>query len=143
MTSDAERIKGLRERTGKSSNEIAAIAGLGEMEYFDLESHDDELVTVPSLAKIRRLAEALGVPTSTLFCDDPNSVHGHTSYAELVSLVMARLAAGISREALEEEIGWDLDAFLESEQRALSEYGVEFLQALCPCVGAEWMAALP
>ena len=113
MASDAERIKALRERTGKSSHEIAAIAGLGEMEYFDLEFHADELVTVPSLAKIRRLAEALGVPTSALFCDDPNSVQGHTSYAELVSLVMDRLAAGISRKALEEEIGWDLDAFLE------------------------------
>ncbi len=143
MMGDAERIKALRERTGKSSSEIASLAGLGEMEYFDLEFHDDELVSVPSLAKIRRLADALGVRTAALFSDEPNVVQRHTSYAELVLLVKAHLAAGISKEAFEDEIGWDLDAFLDSEQRALSEYGVEFLQALCPCVGIAWMAALP
>jgi hypothetical protein len=51
--------------------------------------------------------------------------------------------AGISKEAFADEIGWDLDAFFESEERGLSDYGVEFLKALCPHVGIEWIAALP
>lgn len=40
-----DRIRALRERTGKSCNEIASLAGLSFTEYFDLEVHDDELVT--------------------------------------------------------------------------------------------------
>jgi Helix-turn-helix domain len=143
MSGDAKRLRALRERTGKSSHEIAALAGLEDMEYFDLEAYDDELMSVPSLAKIKRLADALNVPTPALFSDQPATVRHHISYAELVSLVNARLAAGISREALEDQIGWDLTAFFETEERALSAYGVEFLKALCRQLRVEWVAALP
>jgi transcriptional regulator with XRE-family HTH domain len=143
MRNDAERITALRERAGKSREEIASLAGFGEMEYFDLEFHPDELLTVPSLAKIKRLAAALHVPTLALFLDEPGSVRSRISYDELVVLVRAHLASGITQEAFEDDIGWDLAAFFESEERTLAEYGVEFLQALCARIGVEWIAALP
>ena len=143
MASDAERIKALRERTGKSSNEIASLAGLSDMEYFDLEAYDDELTTVLSLAQIKRVAAALGVPTLALFSDELPSVPRRIPYAELVALVDAHLAAGLSREAFEDEVGWDLAAFFESEERALSDYGVDFLQDVCSGLGIDCTAALP
>jgi transcriptional regulator with XRE-family HTH domain len=143
MRGDAKRIRALRERSGKSSHDIAALAGLGDMEYFDLEAYDDELMSVPSLAKIKRLAVAFGVPTPALFLDEPNIVRRHIPYAELVWLVKAHLAAGTSKEVFEEQIGWDLDPFFDSEERALSEYGVEFLKALCRRLDIQWIAALP
>lgn len=141
--SDVLRLKALRERTGKSADEIASLAGLQYMEYFDLEFHDDELRTVPSLAQIKRLAAALEVPAAALFCDNPDVTLRRVPYAELVSLVTAQLAAGTSKEAFEEEIGWELDAFLESEAHALAQYGTEFLEALCTRLGIDWIAALP
>jgi hypothetical protein len=81
---DAKRIKVLRERTGKSSYEIASLAGLAEMAYFDLEAYDDELMSAVSRAKIRRLADVFGVPTPALFLENPNIVRRHIPYAELV-----------------------------------------------------------
>jgi transcriptional regulator with XRE-family HTH domain len=141
--SDVQRLKALRERTGKSADETAALAGLQYMEYFDLEFHDDELRTVPSLAQIKRLAEALQVSAAALFHDNPDATLRRVPYAELVSLVSAQLAAGTSKEAFEEDIGWELDVFFESEEHALAQYGIEFLEALCSRLGIDWMAALP
>jgi hypothetical protein len=47
------------------------------------------------------------------------------------------------QEAFADQIGWDLDAFFESEERAFSEYSVEFLKALCRHLDIQWIAALP
>ena len=54
MTGDPERIKGLRERVDKSTDEVAALVGLSDMAYFDLESYEDELRTVLSLRQVKR-----------------------------------------------------------------------------------------
>jgi len=143
MSNNAERIRRLREQTGKSSAEIAALAGLGDMAYFDLEFHDDELVTVPSLAQVKRLADTLGVPTVVLFFDEPPPRTRRISYAELVLLIKDHLAGTIDKDGFEDEIGWYLDDFLESEDKAFAAYGIEFLQALCQRLGVEWTDALP
>ena len=143
MRGDAKRIKALRERSGKTPYEIAAASELGAAEYFDLEMFDDELITAPSLQQIRKLAEVFGVPTAALFVDEPVVISQRVSYAELVERVNGRLASGTSREAFEEEVGWELAAFFESEARTHAFYGVEFLKALCRHLDVWWMAALP
>lgn len=141
---DAERVRALRERIGLSSDEVAARIGLTTMGYFDLEFHDDELSTVPSLAEVKRLAEVFDVPTAALFVDDPATLpERRLSYPELVDRVRVATARPDAREALEDEIGWYLDGFLESEARALADYPVEFLQALCDRLGVNWLEALP
>ncbi len=118
---DAERIRTLRKRLGRSSAEIAALVGLGDMAYFDLEHYDDELSTVVSLAVIKRLASVLGVPTPALFFDESAAMPTRRiSHAELTLFVKALIADGSSQEALEAEIGWSLDDFLESDATALS-----------------------
>lgn len=143
MSGTAKRIQALRNRTGKTSDEIALLVGLEGMAYFDLEAYDDELVKALSLEQVRRLAEVLGVSTQMLFADEPATNVRSTSYADLVSLVGARIAQSGNQEAFESELGWDLGAFLESEATALSTYGVDFLQSLCANVGVDWMTALP
>jgi transcriptional regulator with XRE-family HTH domain len=143
MTGDPERIKGLRERVGKSPDEVASLVGLSDMAYFDLESYEDELRTVLSLRQVKRLAAALGVATSALFVDDATPPNRSISHDELVTLVHRHLATGVSRETFEEEVGWELDSLFESEVATLSDYCVEFLEALCSRIGVDWMAALP
>jgi transcriptional regulator with XRE-family HTH domain len=140
---DARRIEVLRERTGKAAHEIASAVGLSDAAYRDLEMFDDELITASSLEEIKKLADVFGVPTAALFLDEPIAISHHVSYAELVERVNARLAVGTSREAFEDQIGWELAAFFESEARARSFYGVEFLKALCRHLDVWWMAALP
>jgi transcriptional regulator with XRE-family HTH domain len=70
MTAYAERIRNLRERSGKSIKEMCDLLGMSDMEYFDLELHDSELPTVSSLNQIRRLAAALDVTVITLLSED-------------------------------------------------------------------------
>jgi len=143
MTGDPERIRSLRERAGKSANEVASLAGLGDSAYFDLESYDDELRTVLSLGQVKQLAAALGVATAALFVDEARLPNRRISYDELVSLVHGNLATGVSRQTFEEEVGWDLGSLFESEAATLSGYCVEFLEALCSRIGVDWIAALP
>jgi transcriptional regulator with XRE-family HTH domain len=141
---NAERIQNLRERTGLSPNEVATLVGLSPTEYFDLEFHDDELTTVISLAEIGRLASVFGVPTVALFLDVADDwPTEQISYADLAAQVRSVVAEGTPLETLENEIGWDLGAFLESEPAALSNYGVDFLKDLCGRLGVVWEAALP
>jgi transcriptional regulator with XRE-family HTH domain len=141
--SDARRLRSLRARTGLSSAEVAHRAGIGDMAYFDLEFHDDELLTVPSLGDIKRLATVLGVPTAALFVDNCDSTVRRISYQQLMTSLASLISNGTSKEALEDEIGWRLDDFLESEARALSEYPAEFLKLLCDRLGVAWIDALP
>jgi transcriptional regulator with XRE-family HTH domain len=143
VSGNAKRIEALRERTGKAADEIASAVGLSDAEYRDLEMFDDELITAPTLEQIKKLADAFGVPAPALFADQPVAVPHRVSYAELLYRVNAHLAAGMSREAFEEEIGWELAAFFEGEARTHSFYGVEFLKALCRHLNVWWMAALP
>jgi hypothetical protein len=76
--------------------------------------------------------------------DTPDELPQHDiSYNELVARVHALVANGTARGALEDDIGWDLGPFLESEARALSDYGVDFLKDLCERLNVPWMAALP
>jgi len=143
MTGDAKRIKMLRERIGKSAGDIALLAGLGDMAYYDVEAYDGELRTALSLQQVKRLADALAVPSSALFSDEVTNIEHRVSYDELVVLVTNHFDSGVSRATFEDEIGWDLSPFLGGESRALSEYGVDFLQALCGRIGVDWVAALP
>jgi len=143
MAGDAERIKALRQRSGKSVDDVASLTGLGIHAYCDVESYDDELRTVLSLGQVRRLAEVLGVRTSALFLDEPHEIEQRVSYSQLVALVEARFALDIDEEAFEQEIGWDLSGFFKDKERLLSDYNVKFLQKLCPRLGIEWIVALP
>ena len=143
MTGDPERIRSFRERAGKSANEVASLAGLGDAAYYDLESYDDELRTVLFLGQVKQLAAALDVETAALFGEAATPPERRITYDELVTLVHGHLATGVSREMIEEDVGWDVDGLLESEAAMLSGYTVEFLEALCSRIGIDWIAALP
>ena len=43
MNDVAKRVRELRERTGKSIEEMASLLDMSRMSYFDIEFHDDEL----------------------------------------------------------------------------------------------------
>jgi DNA-binding XRE family transcriptional regulator len=53
MDNVAKRVRELRERTGKSVEDMASLLDMSPMSYFDIEFHDDELEAVPSLRGLR------------------------------------------------------------------------------------------
>jgi len=144
MTRHADRIRELRERAGKSVDEMAAAVGMAYMEYLDLELHDTELPSVPSLASVQKLAAALNVTVRALLSEDGTEASHRLTHADLVERVKVHLSeAGISREAFEDRLGWTLDDFFASEERTLAQYNIEFLRVLCESLGVSWVAALP
>ncbi len=145
MTAYAKRIRTLRERTGKGAAELSELLGMSAMEYFDLELHDDELPTVASLDQIRRLAAALGVTAAALLSEDGAAVPaGRISYPQLVERTREYLVdAGLTQEQFENQLGWRLDDFFESEQKMLASCNLEFLKALCAGLGVPWLEAVP
>jgi transcriptional regulator with XRE-family HTH domain len=134
----------LREQAGKSVDEMAAAVGMGYMEYLDLELYDTELLSVPSLASVQRLAAELNVTVAALLAEDRTTISQRLTHSDLVERVKAHLSeTRTSREAFEDHLGWALDDFFASEERALAQYNLEFLRTLCESLGVSWIAALP
>ncbi len=145
MTAYADRIRTLREKSGKSTEEMCDLLGMSDMGYFDLELHDSELPTVLSLDQIRRLATALSVTVSALISEDGLAVPARRiEYRELVEHTKDHLRkAGRTQKQFEDEIGWDLNDFFESEQKTIDSYNLEFVKALCGALGILWLEAVP
>jgi len=145
MTAYAERIRTLREKSGRSAAEMCDLLGMTDMGYFDLELHDSELPTVPSLDQIRRLAGALSITVPALLSEDGLTVPARRiEYHELDKRLKDHLRrAGLTQEQFEDQIGWSLDDFFEGEQKMLDSYNLEFLKALCAGLGVPWLEAVP
>jgi len=145
MTAYAERIRTLREKSGKSAKDMCDLLGMSYMEYFDLELHDTELPMVPSLDQVRRLAAGLGVTVPALLSEQAFNVAAQrVTYRDLVERVKHHMRqAGLSQGQLEDQIGWSLDDFFHSEKKALEGYNLEFLKHLCAELGISWLEAVP
>jgi transcriptional regulator with XRE-family HTH domain len=144
MTQLATNVRQLREQAGKSVEEMAAAMDMAYMEYLDLELHDTELLTVPSLACVQRLAAVLNVTVPALLSEVSPSASQRLSHADLVERVKVYLMeTGTSREAFEDRLGWRLDDFFASEERTLDQYNLDFLKGLCEILGVSWVTALP
>jgi hypothetical protein len=124
---------------------MAAALDMSVMSYFDIEFHDDELMSVPSLDQVRRLASLLGVSVASLVIEPGETgPSGRVPYSELVARLKAHLSnSGMPLAEFEDMVGWSLSEFMESEQKALGFYNIEFLKSLSKALGVNWLEALP
>jgi transcriptional regulator with XRE-family HTH domain len=144
MIGVAERIRELRQRTGKTQDELAALLGMSPMSYFDIEAHDNELEMVPSLRQVKVLAEHLGVSSVELFGEVAIPDGQRLRYPILVARTEDyRRSTGSSEEALGDLVGWELRHFLTSENAMLDNYPVDFVKDLCGVLQLPWLRALP
>jgi DNA-binding XRE family transcriptional regulator len=145
MRARASRIRELREKTGKTQAEMAAALDMTDMSYFDLEFHDDELIDVPSIEQVRRLASLLGVSVASLVIEPGETgPSGRVPYSELVARLEAHLRnSGMSLTEFEDVVGWSLSEFMESERKALDFYNIDFLKSLSEALGVNYLEALP
>ena len=144
MNDVAKRVRELRERTGKSVEDMASLLDMSRMSYFDIEFHDDELESVPSLRQVRQLAEYLGVSAAELVTGSTTDANERIRWHDLVARTLDyRRTPGITEDAFEDLVGWKLDDFFASEGAMLDNYPVDFLQVLCKELQIPWVDALP
>ena len=133
----ADRFRMARHQAGLSVFEFAARAGISEASAFDLESYDDEMLTVYSPADLQRFATVLGVSASELL--------GIREVGDPLTPVM--LAAAIAEfckvrattiEEIEEATGWNVVASLGQPDRFLSDYSIDGIQDICRKLSIEW-----
>jgi transcriptional regulator with XRE-family HTH domain len=140
------RIKNLREATGHDLEEMASKLDMTYMSYFDIELHDDEIVTVPKMKKVFLLASILGVTPYQLLADDP-SVPRQSAVKPLTDLKCVILQEiekqEVKQAALENEVGWYLTDFLANPEESIEVYPLLFLQDICNHYGLNWYDYIP
>ena len=135
--STSARFRAARERAGLSVAEAAARAGISESCVWDLESHDDELMTVYSPADLQRFARAFAVAPHELMaagrCDDPISA------PELASAIQehCRLRR-ITLDDFGDAAGWDVSTVPDAPQRLLTDFSLAGVRDVCRALGVDW-----
>ena len=139
----AARIRNHRVRAGKSSSEVAQCLGLNDAWYHDLEHDDAEFASTLTLFQAIELASALGVSLRDLL-NEEESVGASIALMDLPKLIEAHVArAGISVEQFEDQLGWELQDFMQSPLKVAAESPILFLQAVAEHLGIDWLSLLP
>ena len=139
----AEKIRAFRVRAGKSAADVTAALGLNEAWYRDLETYDDELASTLTLFQASHLASLLGVRLRDLV-DENGSSEQQVDLIELPAFVERYLASEqLSREELENLVGWELQDFLASPVAAAAQMPVAFLRDLSGHLGVSLLSLLP
>jgi len=94
MMKYAEIIRSLRDKTGKSQDEMAELLGMTFMSYSDLELHDDELCSVPSLREVKKMCDIFGISPVQLLAGTQSLAHlpVSISFQELMMRVITHIA---------------------------------------------------
>jgi transcriptional regulator with XRE-family HTH domain len=138
-----EVIRRARTLLGLSEAEAARRSGLSVSEYFDLELHEDEALTVVRLDKLKLLCRALNLDLLDLLSIE----HGDVQVPEAVSaqrtarrsdlIRSRRTALGMSKEDLGERLGFDTSvvALLETDPDYLEGWSAELVLDLSEAIG--------
>jgi transcriptional regulator with XRE-family HTH domain len=111
--------------------------------YGDLEQHDDELASCVTLEQATRLASRLGIPLLELLSEHERSA-SMPAPAEVASQIALHIAAtGISIEALEEAVGWELRAFLAKPLAFAPRQPIMFYQDIAQGLNVPPLSLVP
>ena len=136
-------IRSARIRAGKSRSEAAAHLALNPAWYDDLEQRDGELAETLTLFQGVALAELFGLRLADLF-GETMPAGERLALPDLPERIRAYVAAtGISLDAFEEQLGWELGPFLEAPVQLATELPIAFFQALAGALGLHWLLLVP
>jgi transcriptional regulator with XRE-family HTH domain len=135
--STAARFRTARERAGLSIAETAARAGISEPCVWDLESYDDELMTVYSPGDLQRFVAIFAVYPRDLVGtedrDDPVSID------ELASAICEHCRAlGLTINEFSDAAGWDVSKVMDAPQLLLSDISIDGIRDICHELGIDW-----
>jgi transcriptional regulator with XRE-family HTH domain len=137
----ADRIGALRLESGRSELELARELGLTVDGYCDLEQQDSELESVLSIAQASKLAQLLGTNVLGLLGETEQPLK--VPIARVRSALAAHLGSSAeAKEAMEDQIDWDLGPFLEGRDEWLTVYTIEFIKKLAIAIEVDWQVIL-
>lgn len=141
--SPAEVIKARRKTLGIDPGDLAIALGITDASYEDLESYDDELESVISIAQALTLARALKLSLhQILFGQPPNEPQ--TRWEDLPQLVNQSLRSrAIPLPEFEDLVGWELGELLSNTTQAQDKYPLMFLHDLSGVLGVPYPALVP
>jgi DNA-binding XRE family transcriptional regulator len=132
------KLRQLRENSGRSHQELARVAGINVESYYDLEARADELDNAISVRSVALLARELGVSPSTLY----GLSGGAVSTRDLVSLIRKHLdQSGEPLAEFETRVGYAVDAAL-ADPDDLGDWNADGLRAVCAAVNVNWFDVL-
>ncbi|HWE97529.1 MAG TPA: helix-turn-helix transcriptional regulator [Tepidisphaeraceae bacterium] len=140
----ADRIRHLRERSGRSHADVAAAVGVQLPWYYDVESHDEETTCGLTLLQLHRLSHSLGITLRQLLAtsDDFMAVQPQRLTLDDLAHRLRERVDALGIGAVEDAVGWRLEHFLNDPSIAWEE-PVDFLRFSCHFVGVEWMEVVP
>ena len=122
---------------------MSRLLGLNPAWYADLEKRDDELTSTLTIFKAMELASILGVTLQELTGEAPVA-RERIALMELPGRIVAHAKReGISVDQLAEQVGWELQEFLEKPVQMAAEFPIRFFQALGDVLGINWLALAP
>jgi transcriptional regulator with XRE-family HTH domain len=137
----ADRIGALRLESGRSELELANELGLTVDGYCDLEQQDSELESVLSIAQALKLAQLLGTNLLALLGETEQPLK--VPIARVRSALAAHLGSSAeAKEALEDQIDWDVGPFIEGSEEWTSVYTIEFIKKLSMAIEVDWQVVL-
>jgi transcriptional regulator with XRE-family HTH domain len=144
MKGITERIKSLRNESGKTDIEVADFLKLSIYEYGDLESYDKDIIDVVSVKTAVQLAGLYNQSLLQLLVPEkerwPKEHLSETQLAEKAKALMAQ--KGLSQEEAEDQVGWFLEGFLANPRAYVEENPIMFLQDLSRFLGVNWLCSV-
>jgi transcriptional regulator with XRE-family HTH domain len=137
-----ERLQRIRALSGKSSQEIANLLGIGLAEYEEWENFPGELTRVISVRELSELASALGIVSRRIF-EDTGGDGEPISPSRLSEMISSHLkTARISIGEFENRVGFEIEPCLRDVSIFL-DWNVDCLRSVCAELGVDWLLALP
>ena len=141
VASPASRFRECRERAGLSHDDAARLMGISSPSVWDIESHDDELLSCYSPRQVHQFCRVLGVRPVELF--GVEIAESPVSATELVRLIHVQCRSrSVTLEQFEDAVGWRLSACLEPPEHLLEDISIDGLQWLCRELGIDWRRVL-
>jgi len=135
----ARRLAEARRSSGREVGELAALLGISDAAYHDLERFDEEIVDTISFDQVVQLADAIRLDLLSFFTAETVE---EVSFTELAVRLRRLIAGGLALPDLEDQVGWELRSYLE-EPATFGELPAIALADIGERVGLEWRSFLP
>ena len=135
--STSNRFRTARERAGLSIAETAERTGISEPCVHDLETHDEEVMSVYSPADLQQFASVFSIAPRELLGTEERGVP--ISAAELASAIREHCRVrSMTLDDFGKAAGWDAIKALESPELLLTNVSLDGIRDICRELGIDW-----
>mgnify|MGYP003576639859 CR=1 FL=1 len=135
-------LRRAREFAGRNPIELAAKAGMNPAAYFDLESHDDDVLTAVPVRTLQAICDELSLSAYSLFAKFETSGEQLSTNLVIGDRIREHLATtSLSLADFETKIGYEIGSVLSCPSAVL-DWNIDCLRSVCQAIGVDWRSAL-